>query len=120
MIKVQLVGIWQPSPEIKRSKVTGSPCIRLFPKQPDDISPIYLIIDSRYHKHRNKVADFMVAKVIPNGDITVFDDGTDYKYISSLYPAGKTNYSFDYQGQHYVMTTDCDKDGQPIYVISKT
>lgn len=120
MTKLQLAGVWQPSPEIKKSKVTGNPCLRLFRKQPDDITPIYLIIDSRYHKHPNKVADFMIAKVHSNDGVKVFDDGSDYKYISSLYPAGQTNYTFDYQGQRYVMTTDRDKDGQPVYVISKT
>lgn len=111
--------------------------------------PVYLILDSRGKAYGKKTAEFMIAKPLPpclisyeNGKPYIkptyglpkalkrFASGSEYAYISSLYPASETQasetqvaetyFTFDYERENYVMTTDYDTDGHLIYVISKT
>lgn len=135
MVKLQITGKWTPLLPASPSRITGNPSVRLLPENHrDGRLPVCLILDSRKAPVGKKSSSFIVAKPFPAySDVTdeptfqsaavngryLFEDGNDYQYISSLYPAGKNQFKFDYDGEDYILTSTRDEMGEPIYVISK-
>lgn len=60
-----------------------------------------LVITTRKHPTLKKPKQFIVAK--PSGRST-FTDGSNYVYVSSLYPRGEDVFSFDFEGKTHLLT----------------